>query len=248
MKKGEIIAVVNHKGGVGKTASVVNIGAILASQGKKVLLVDLDTQANLTMSFMGDIPSRIIYHAIRDRKDLPVVGIRKNLDMVPSGLDMAGIVSEMTMMKRREYIIKDLLEPIKNRYDYIFLDCPPNLELITLNALTAASKMLVPMKADLMSDYGLSMLDRFCADMQDLNPGVHINLIFFNQYENNSVTEAIEADVREKYGDRVLSTIVRKNVDVAKAAFSYTDIVSYDSTANGAKDFLALTKEIVDKL
>ena len=248
MKKGEIIAVVNHKGGVGKTAAVVNIGAILASQGRKVLVVDLDTQANLTMSFLEDIPTRIIYHAIRDRKDLPIVNIRKNLDLVPSGLDMAGIVSEMTMMKRREYIIKDLLEPYKNRYDYIFLDCPPNLELITLNALTAATKVLVPMKADLMSDYGLSMLDKFCADMQDLNPGVHIDYIFFNVYEKTTVSEAIEADVREKYGDRVLSTVVRKNVDVSKAAFSYTDIVSYDKDANGAKDFLALTAELVEKL
>ena len=248
MKKGEIIAVVNHKGGVGKTAAVVNIGAILASQGRKVLVVDLDTQANLTMSFLEDIPTRIIYHAIRDRKDLPIVNIRKNLDLVPSGLDMAGIVSEMTMMKRREYIIKDLLEPYKNRYDYIFLDCPPNLELITLNALTAASKMLVPMKADLMSDYGLSMLDKFCADMQDLNPGVHINSIFFSIYEKTTVSDAIEADVRGKYGDRVLATVVRKNVDVSKAAFEYTDVVSYDASTNGAKDFQALAKELVEKL
>ena len=149
MKKAKIIAVVNHKGGVGKTASVVSIGAILAARGKKVLLVDLDTQANLTMHFLEDIPSRIIYHAIQERANLPIVPIRENLDLVPSGLDMAGIVSVMTNMRRREYIIKDLLEPYKNRYDYIFMDCPPNLELITTNALTAATKMLVPMKADL---------------------------------------------------------------------------------------------------
>ena len=107
----------------------------------------------------------------------------------------------------------------------------PRVNRDSLNALTAATKMLVPMKADLMSDYGLSMLDKFCADMQDLNPGVHIDYIFFNVYEKSTVSEAIEADVREKYGDRVLSTVVRKNVDVSKAAFSYTDIVSYDKDA-----------------
>ena len=248
MKKGEIIAVVNHKGGVGKTSTVVNIGAILASQGKKVLLVDLDTQANLTMSFMDTIPNRIIYHAIQDRANLPVENIRKNLDLVPSGLDMAGIVSLMTSMRRREYILKDLLEPIKNRYDYVFLDCPPNLELITLNALSAATKMLVPMKADLLSDYGLSMLDKFCADMQDLNPGIHVDLIFFNIYEKSTVTDAIEADVRQKYGDRVAATVVRKNVDISKAGFEYTDVVSYNKDANGAKDFRALVDELVEKL
>lgn len=248
MKKAKIIAVVNHKGGVGKTASVVSIGAILAAEGKKVLLVDLDTQANLTMHFLEDIPSRIIYHAIQERANLPIVPIRENLDLVPSGLDMAGIVSVMTNMRRREYIIKDLLEPYKNRYDYIFMDCPPNLELITTNALTAATKMLVPMKADLMSDYGLSMLDKFCADMQDLNPGIHIDQIFFNIYEKSTVTDAIEADVRQKYGDRVATTVIRKNVDISKAAFEYTDVTSYNKEANGAKDFQALVDEIVEKL
>lgn len=124
MKKAKIIAVANHKGGVGKTASVAAIGAILASKKKKVLLVDLDTQANLTRHFMEDIPSRIIYHAIRERKDLPIYQIRENLDIVPSGLDMAGIEIDMTSMRQRENIISNLLEPFRNRYDFILMDCP----------------------------------------------------------------------------------------------------------------------------
>ena len=249
MKKAKIIAVANHKGGVGKTASVAAIGAILAAKKKKVLLVDLDTQANLTRHFMEDIPSRIIYHAIRERKDLPIYQIRDNLDIVPSGLDMAGIEIDMTSMRQRENIISNLLEPFRNRYDFILMDCPPSLGLVTLNALTAANKLLVPMKADLMSFYGLSMMDNFCAGMQDLNPGIHIDHIFFNIYEKGqNMTDAIESDVREKYGDRVMTTVIRKNNDIAKAAFEYTDVVSYDQSCNGAKDFLALTDELVDKL
>ena len=249
MKKAKIVAVANHKGGVGKTASVAAVGAILARQGKKVLLVDLDTQANLTRHYLEDIPARIVYHAIRERKDLPIYQIRENLDIVPSGLDMAGIEIDMTSMRKREEIIKGLLEPYKNRYDFIILDCPPSLGLVTLNALTAASKLVVPMKADLMSFYGLSMMDNFCAGMQDLNPGIHIDFIFFNIYEKGqNMTDAIESEVREKYGDRVLTTVVRKNNDISKAAFEYTDIVSYDPETNGAKDFLALTKELVDKM
>lgn len=243
-----IIAIVNHKGGVGKTATVASIGAILASQGKKVLMVDLDTQANLTMHFLEDIPSRIIYHAIRERNGLPIVKIRKNLDLVPSGLDMAGIVSEMTLMKRREYIVRDLLEPHKEEYDFILLDCPPNLELVTTNALAAADRIVVPMRPDLMSLYGLSMLDHFCADMQDLAPGIRIDFIFFNCYEKTKVTEAIESDVREKYGELVLQTVIRKNVDVSKAAFVYTDIVSFNPGSNGAKDFQSLVRELLEKL
>lgn len=249
MKKAKIIAVANHKGGVGKTASVATIGAILASKKKKVLLVDLDTQANLTRHFMEDIPSRIIYHAIRERKDLPIYRIRENLDIVPSGLDMAGIEIDMTSMRQRENIISNLFEPFRNRYDFIIMDCPPSLGLVTLNALTAASKLLVPMKADLMSFYGLSMMDNFCAGMQDLNPGIHIDQIFFNIYEKGqNMTDAIESDVREKYGDRVMTTVVRKNNDIAKAAFEYTDVVSYDPNCNGAKDFLTLTDELIEKL
>lgn len=249
MKKAKIIAIANHKGGVGKTASVASIGAILAAEGKKVLLVDLDTQANLTRHFMEDLPSRIVYHAIKERKDLPIYQIREGLDIVPSGLDMAGIEIDMTSMRKREEIIKDLLEPFKTRYDYILLDCPPSLGLVTLNALTAANKLIVPMKADLMSFYGLGMMDKFCAEMQDLNPGIHIDLIFFNIYEKGqNMTDAIESDVRSKYGDRVLNTVIRKNNDIAKAAFEFTDVCTAYPEANGSKDFQALTDELIEKL
>jgi chromosome partitioning protein len=247
--KAKIIAVANHKGGVGKTASVASIGAILASHGKKVLLIDLDTQANLTRHFLEDLPPRIIYHAIREQSSLPIYPIRPNLDIVPSGLDMAGIDLELQMMFNRERVLKNLIDPINNRYDYIILDCPPALGLVTINALTAAAYLIVPMKADLMSNYGLSMMDQFCVKMQVLNPGIHINYIFFNIYEKGlAITEAIETDVRSKYGDRVLNTVVRKNTDVAKAAFDFTDVVSFNPEANGAKDFIALVSELESRL
>lgn len=247
--KAKIIAVANHKGGVGKTASVASLGAIFATKGKKVLIVDLDTQANLTRHFMESIPPRIIYHAIREHGNLPIYPIRPNLDIVPSGLDMAGIDMELQMMFNRERVLKSLLEPFGTIYDYIILDCPPALGLITINALTAATHLIVPMKADLMSNYGLAMMDQFCAKMQVLNPGIHIDFIFFNLYEKGqTITDAIESDVRSKYNDRVLETVVRKNTDVSKAAFEYTDVVSFNSEANGAKDFINLVNELESKI
>ncbi len=247
--KAKTICVANHKGGVGKTSSVASIGAILASRGKKVLLVDLDTQANLTRHFLEKLPSRIIYHAIREQSDLPIYPIRENLDIVPSGLDMAGIDLELQMMFNRERVLKTLLEPYVNFYDYIILDCPPALGLVTINALTAATRLIVPMKADLMSNYGLTMMDQFCVKMQVLNPGIHIDYIFFNIYEKGqTITEAIEADVRAKYGDRVLTTVIRKNNEISKAAFDYTDIATFNPEANGAKDFQALVSELEGKL
>lgn len=140
---------------------------------------------------------------------------------------MAGIDLELQMMFNRERVLKTLLDPYANRYDFVLLDCPPALGLITINALTAANKLLVPMKADLMSSYGLNMMEQFCAKMQVLNPGIHIDFIFFNIYETGqTMTDAIEADVRSKYGDRVMTTVVRKNNDVAKSVFEYTDVVS----------------------
>jgi chromosome partitioning protein len=247
--KAKIIAIANHKGGVGKTASVASIGAIFAARGKKVLLVDLDTQANLTRHFMDTIPPRIIYHAIREQAGLPIYPIRANLDIVPSGLDMAGIDLELQMMFNRERVLKTLLDPYCSIYDYIILDCPPALGLITINALTSSTHLIVPMKADLMSNYGLSMMDQFCVKMQVLNPGIHIDYIFFNMYEKGqTMTDAIETDVRTKYGDRVLATTIRKNNDVAKAAFEFTDVVSFNPEANGAKDFQALVTELEIKL
>ena len=162
---------------------------------------------------------------------------------------MAGIDLELQMMFNRERVLKTLLDPYANRYDFVLLDCPPALGLITINALTAANKLLAPMKADLMSSYGLNMMEQFCAKMQVLNPGIHIDFIFFNIYETGqTMTDAIEADVRSKYGDRVMTTVVRKNNDVAKSAFEYTDVVSAYSGSNGAKDFLSLVNELLEKM
>ena len=244
-----IIAIANHKGGVGKTSSVASISAVLASRGYKTLIVDLDTQANLSRHYMPSLPDRIIYHAIRERKDIPIYKLSSNLDLVPSGLDMAGIELEMTMMMRREYVLQDLIKPIEHQYDFILLDCPPSLGLITMNALTIANVLIVPMLADLMSSYGLDMMDSFCVNMQSLNPGIHINYVFFNSYKGNeNISNVVSEDIRKRYGSKVLKQTIRKNVAIAEAPFEYQSVLSYNPSSNGAKDYIALTDEILTRL
>ena len=243
--KAQIIAFANHKGGVGKTSSVANISAILASKAKKVLMIDLDAQANLSLLFLDEIPGRTIYNAMVDRKDIPVYNIRENLDIVPSTLEMIYIEQKINP-RRVEYILSDLVKNLRDRYDYIIIDCPPALGLTTINALTIANKLFVPMLADKMSCYGVDMIKDFCCEMQDLNPGLHIDGIFINQYLKSNLAKSVEEQMRADYGDIVFKTIVRNNTAVKEAGVMKTDIVSYAPDSNGAVDYTALANEMFD--
>ena len=155
---GKVIAIANHKGGVGKTTSVAAIGAILSEMGKRVLLIDLDAQANLTSSLLREEQESTIYRALRGDEALPVVKAKENLYLVPSSLELAGIELEHSGRMSREFIIKELIEPVLPEYDYILLDCPPSLGLITINALTASQYLYIPLTAEALPSKGLTML------------------------------------------------------------------------------------------
>ena len=244
-----VIVFANHKGGVGKTESVASIGSILASKGYKILLIDLDTQANLTLHFLQRIPSRTIYHAIIELKNPPIINIRENLDIIPSCLDMAGIELHIATMRRREFILTDLLVQCWDQYDYILIDCPPALGMVTLNAMVVSTFVVVPMLADLMSSYGLKMMCQFCSELQDVKPGLCVNYIFFNKYEKKlKMTGVIEDDTRTNFGNKVLQSVVRKNVDIAQAAFHFTDITEFKPDSSGSSDFQALTDELLSSM
>ena len=143
-----IIAIANHKGGVGKTTSVGSIGSILSEMGKRTLLIDLDAQANLTTSFLTEEPEETIYNALRGETALPVIPLRENLSIVASTLDMAGVELDLSSRISREYILHKLLKPIAGKYDYILLDCPPSLGLVTINAFVAARELFIPLTAE----------------------------------------------------------------------------------------------------
>ncbi len=242
----KVISFANHKGGVGKTASVSAIGAILASQGKKVLLVDLDTQANLTRCHIDGFPKRIVYHALKEKKALPIVNVGKDLDIVPSGLEMAGIELEISGVMQRESILKKLLSPIQGNYDYIILDCPPSLGLITINALVASNFLFVPMLPDTMSYYGLGMIDNICTLVQELNPDIQINGIFFTKYDTRvGLTSAIEEMVRETYGTRVFQTKIRINTKIGEAPMFHKNILEYEPDGKSVNEYKALIEEML---
>ena len=247
----KIIAIVNHKGGVGKTTSVASVGSALAELGKRVLLVDLDAQSNLTTSLLREEPDRTIYEAINEGKGLPVVplGKGKSWSLVPASLDLAGTELEIASRIDREYLLKDLLEGVEAEYDYILLDCPPSLGLLTINALVAATDVVIPLTAEALPSKGLQkILDIVEKVQRRLNPSLLFSGIIVTRYENSKLSQLVEDALRQNYGDKVFQTRIRKNVRIAEAPHSGEDILAYAPDSNGAEDYRQLAKELAEKI
>jgi chromosome partitioning protein len=242
-----IIAIANHKGGVGKTTSVMNIGAALAQRGKKVLLVDLDAQANLTTSMLGEEPQISIYNAIVNDEALPIHHIADNIHLVPSSLDMAGAELEISARMSREYLLKDLLEPVADNYDYVLLDCSPSLGIITLNALTACTDLFIPLTAEALPSKGLTkLLDIVDNVKKRINRHIRLSGVIITRYERSKLSQMVEEMLREKFGSVVFTTKIRKNIAIAEAPLYTQDVISYAKDSNGAKDYQDLADEIIN--
>jgi len=244
-----VIAITNHKGGVGKTTSAINIGAGLSKLGKRVLLVDLDPQANLSQSLGIREPSATIYGAIRGEYPLQPIAINKRLDIIPSTLDLSGAEIELSGETGREYILRELLEPVKSSYDYVIIDSPPSLGLLTVNALTSADEVLIPLQAQYLALQGLTKLLEIVDKIQKrLNSGLQIGGVFITQYDSRKILNRdVEQTIRGHFGERVFKTKIRDNVALAEAPTRGEDIFRYSPKSYGAIDYLALCKEIVKR-
>ena len=244
---GKIIAIANHKGGVGKTTSVASMGAVLAQKGKKTLIIDLDAQANLTGSLSDTTEQqRTIYEALREREQLPVVEVSEGLSIVPSSLDLAGIELELSSSMSREFALKDVLEPVTGEYDYILLDCPPSLGLLTVNAFVASDDIIIPLTAEALPFQGLTMIGKIIGMVQKrLNTSLRLSGILFTRWEGRKLNKLVEEAVRGKYGDIVYNSRVRTNIALAEAPLSKLDILSYNDKSNGAQDYIEVADELL---
>ena len=240
-----VIAVANHKGGVGKTTSVAALGSIFAEEGRRTLLVDLDAQANLTASFMAEEPEQTIYNAFKGEIPLPVIHVRENLDLIASSLDMAAAELELSGRMSREHILRKLLKPVADNYEFILLDCPPSLGLVTINAMVAATELFIPLTAEALPSRGLTKLTNILQMVREnLNESITLSGIIITRWEPTKLSKMVEQQLRATFGETIYKTKIRKNVAIAEAPLYAKDIVTYAPDSNGARDYRALADEI----
>lgn len=246
----KVISISNHKGGVGKTTSAINIGAGLNKLKKKVLLIDLDPQANLSQSLGIIEPEFTIYGALRGDYELQPIEVLKGLDLIPSTLDLSGAEVEMSGEAGREYILKELIDPIKNSYDYIIIDSPPSLGLLTINSFTASDEILIPLQAQYLALQGLTKLMEVVDKIkQRLNKGLSIGGVFITQYDSRKVLNRDVAEtIQTHFKDKVFKTKIRDNIALAEAPSQGLDIFRYNPKSYGAEDYLKLSKELIKKV
>jgi chromosome partitioning protein len=241
-----IISISNHKGGVGKTTSVVNIGAGLNRMKRKVLLIDLDPQANLSQSLGINNPERTIYGAIRGDYELSPVQVLKGLDAIPSTIDLSGAEVELTREEGREQKLKALIKPLRGSYDYILIDSPPSLGLLTINSLTASQEVLIPLQSQYLALQGLTKLLEVIEKVkQRLNKGLELGGVFITQYDKRKILNRdIASTIQAHFKDKCFKTMVRDNIALAEAPTQGLDIFRYNPRSYGAEDYKKLCKEI----
>ncbi|MAT54197.1 MAG: ParA family protein [Bacteroidetes bacterium] len=247
---GKVISLLNHKGGVGKTTSVINIGAGLAQLGRKVLLVDLDPQANLTVSLGIPRQPVTIYECMRGESELEPYQLKENVDVIMSTLDLSGAELELINEAGREYILRELFEPVKEEYDYIIIDCPPSLGLLTLNALAASDYVYIPLQTEFLALQGLAKIKQVIDKVKfRLNRKLDIGGVIGTMYDGRKILNRDVMETIKKYfGEKVFDTLIRDNVALAEAPSQRKDIFEYNPNSLGAEDYMNLCKEIIQRV
>lgn len=247
--KAKVFSFSQHKGGVGKTTSTATLGAALALKGYKILVVDLDAQQNLTYALLNREPEISIYESLTSGLPLPIHNVKENLDIVPASISLAKAEMDLSSKMARERILKDLLAPLMSRYDYIFLDCPPSLGIVTTNALVAADKIIIPMTAEALPMKGLKMLDDVIKEVKKLvNPDVEIGGVILTRFDRRKILNVeILNSLYNTYLDKVFESKIRENIALAETAMTGKTIFDYAPKSNGAKDYMDLADEFLKR-
>ncbi len=251
---GKIIAIANQKGGVGKTTTSVNLAASLGVLEKKVLLIDADPQANASSGLGIDVESveigsyQVLEHSATP-DEATISCSSPNVSVIPAHIDLVAIEIELVDKENREYMLKKALESVKDKYDYILIDCAPSLGLLTLNALTAADSVIIPIQCEYFALEGLGKLLNTIKSVQKIhNPNLDIEGLLLTMYDSRlRLSNQVVEEVQKHFNDMVFETVIQRNIKLSEAPSFGESIIGYDATSKGATNYISLAEEIIKK-
>jgi len=250
---GRVIVIANQKGGVGKTTTAVNLSACMAAAGFRTVLVDIDPQGNATSGLgvgKNDLEYSV-YHSLVEDKPLSEVvrpTLMEKLMIVPANKELVGAEIELVDQPRREFRLRGLLETFKDEFEYVFIDCPPSLGLLTLNGLVAADGLMITLQCEYYALEGLSELLRTVSLVREsLNPGLRLEGVLLTMHQHTNLSQQVIDDVRSHLGPRVYDTVIPRNVTLSEAPSFGKPIIYYDLKSQGARAYLALAREVVSR-
>jgi chromosome partitioning protein len=246
----QTIALVNQKGGLAKTTSCVNIGAIVAELGKKVLLIDLDPQGNLT----GSLGVKEYRNTIHDClvKNVPLIDLIVHtdfgIDLIPANINLSNAEGQLTLIEGKEFKLKSLINDLGAKYDYIFVDCLPSLNLLTVNALVAADSVLIPMEASIFALQGLGQLIKIIKLLQKgLNSKLQVKGVFLTKVIRTNLTGEFMDQLQDIFGSKLFKTVIHQNIDIVKSQIAGRPINYFNKNCKGYKDYLELAMEVISR-
>jgi chromosome partitioning protein len=248
-----VIVIANQKGGVGKTTTAVNLSACMAAAGRPSLLIDLDPQGNASSGLGIDKPSLkySVYHTLVDGvplREIALPTLVENLKLIPANKDLVGAEVELVSAEHREFRLKDQIDAIRNDYEYVFIDCPPSLSLLTLNGLVASDGVIITLQCEYYALEGLSELLHTIVLVRDsLNPELKLQGVLLTMYQHTNLSKQVMDDVRTHLGQKVYETVIPRNVTLSEAPSFGKPIIYYDLKSPGARAYLALAREIVSR-